>query len=135
VFFLDEPTSGLDPSTSADLIAHLRKLADHTATVVFTTHSVDDLRACDRVVFMARGGHVAFVGPVDAALDTSRSIRSPTSSVASRRRRRDAAAARRRRIDERDRHSRRAAAPVAGALTQWAVLTPTLRGDVRSATP
>jgi len=68
-FFLDEPTSGLDPSTSADLVAHLRKLANHSATVVFTTHSVEDLASCDRVVFMARGGHVAFVGPVDAALE------------------------------------------------------------------
>jgi ABC-type multidrug transport system ATPase subunit len=69
VFFLDEPTSGLDPSTSADLVAHLRKLADQSATVVFTTHSIDDLESCDRVVFMANGGRVAFVGPMDAALE------------------------------------------------------------------
>src|SRR3954469_12953849 len=68
VFFLDEPTSGLDPSTSADLIAHLRKLADRSVTVVFTTHSVEDLAVCDRVVFMARGGRVGFVGTVGAAL-------------------------------------------------------------------
>jgi len=46
VFFLDEPTSGLDPSTSAELIGHLRHLADHSSTVVFTTHSVDDLGQC-----------------------------------------------------------------------------------------
>ena len=45
VFFLDEPTSGLDPATSAELIAHLRELADRSATVVFTTHSVDGPRA------------------------------------------------------------------------------------------
>ena len=43
VFFLDEPTSGLDPVTSAELIARLRQLADRSATVVFTTHSVEDL--------------------------------------------------------------------------------------------
>ena len=67
VFFLDEPTSGLDPSTSADLIAHLRTLADRSATVVFTTHSVEDLAQCDRVVFMAHGGRVGFVGTVDEA--------------------------------------------------------------------
>jgi ABC-type multidrug transport system ATPase subunit len=69
VFFLDEPTSGLDPATSADLISHLRKLADRTATVVFTTHSVADLDLCDRIVFMARGGRVGFVGTVDDALE------------------------------------------------------------------
>ena len=54
VFFLDEPTSGLDPVTSAELIDRLRQLADRSATVVFTTHSVDDLARCDRVVFLTR---------------------------------------------------------------------------------
>ena len=68
VFFLDEPTSGLDPATSAELIAHLRELADRSVTVVFTTHSVADLALCDRIVFMARGGRVGFVGTVDEAL-------------------------------------------------------------------
>jgi ABC-type multidrug transport system ATPase subunit len=68
VFFLDEPTSGLDPVASTELIARLRHLADRSATVVFTTHSVDDLAECDRIVFMARGGRVAFVGTVDEAL-------------------------------------------------------------------
>jgi ABC-type multidrug transport system ATPase subunit len=69
VFFLDEPTSGLDPVTSAELIAHLRRLADRSATVVFTTHSLDDLALCDRIVFMTRGGRVGFVGTVDDALE------------------------------------------------------------------
>ena len=68
-FFLDEPTSGLDPATSAELIGHLRELADQSATVVFTTHSVEDLGLCDRVVFMAGGGRVGFVGTVDEALE------------------------------------------------------------------
>jgi ABC-type multidrug transport system ATPase subunit len=69
VFFLDEPTSGLDPVTSAELIDRLRQLADRSATVVFTTHSVDDLARCDRVVFLTRHGRVGFVGTVDEALD------------------------------------------------------------------
>ncbi len=69
VFFLDEPTSGLDPLTSAELIGRLRRLADRSATVVFTTHSTDDLEQCDRVVFMTRGGRVAFVGALDEAFD------------------------------------------------------------------
>jgi len=69
VFFLDEPTSGLDPITSAELIARLRQLADRSATVVFTTHSVDDLAECDRVVFMARGGRLGFAGTVEQALE------------------------------------------------------------------
>jgi ABC-type multidrug transport system ATPase subunit len=69
VLFLDEPTSGLDPATSAELIAHLREFADRSATVVFTTHSVADLALCDRVVFLARGGRVGFVGTVDEAVE------------------------------------------------------------------
>jgi ABC-type multidrug transport system ATPase subunit len=68
VFFLDEPTSGLDPITSTEIVAHLRHLADRSATVVFTTHSVEDLAWCDRIVFMTRGGRVGFIGTVDEAL-------------------------------------------------------------------
>jgi ABC-type multidrug transport system ATPase subunit len=69
VFFLDEPTSGLDPLTSAELTTRLRQLADRSATVVFTTHSIDDLGLCDRIVFLARGGSVGFVGTIDEALE------------------------------------------------------------------
>jgi ABC-type multidrug transport system ATPase subunit len=69
VFLLDEPTSGLDPFTSAELVGRLRELADRTATVVFTTHSIDDLAQCDRVVFLTGRGRVGFVGTVDEALE------------------------------------------------------------------
>jgi ABC-type multidrug transport system ATPase subunit len=68
VFFLDEPTSGLDPITSAELLVQLRDMADRTATVVFTTHSVADLEQCDRIIFMTRGGRAGFVGTLDEAL-------------------------------------------------------------------
>jgi ABC-type multidrug transport system ATPase subunit len=68
VFFLDEPTSGLDPATDAELINVLRGLARRGATVVFTTHAVQDLAACDRVVFLATGGLLAFEGPLELAL-------------------------------------------------------------------
>jgi ABC-type multidrug transport system ATPase subunit len=68
VFFLDEPTSGLDPATGAELLRVLRGLADGGSTVVFTTHAVHDLARCDRVVFLARNGHLAFAGTVPEAL-------------------------------------------------------------------
>src|SRR5207249_11953171 len=51
VQFLDEPTSGLDPAISAGLLQNLRHLADLGATVMLTTHAVQDLHACDRVLF------------------------------------------------------------------------------------
>ena len=69
VFFLDEPTSGLDPVTGAEIVSRLRHLADRSATVVFTTHSVEDLAECDRIVCMAAGGRVAFVGTLGEALE------------------------------------------------------------------
>jgi ABC-type multidrug transport system ATPase subunit len=69
VFFLDEPTSGLDPITSDELVTRLRDLANRSATVMFTTHSVEDLAQCDRIVCMARGGRAAFVGPLAEALE------------------------------------------------------------------
>lgn len=68
VFFLDEPTSGLDPATGAELLRLLRRLSDGGATVVLTTHSVQDLAYCDRVVFLARGGHLAYYGTLADAL-------------------------------------------------------------------
>jgi ABC-type multidrug transport system ATPase subunit len=69
VLFLDEPTSGLDPATSAGLLANLRRLADLGATIVLTTHAVQDLTSCGRVLFLASGGRLAFAGSVAAALD------------------------------------------------------------------
>lgn len=67
VFFLDEPTSGLDPATAAELMRLLRQLADGGTTVLLTTHAVEDLHTCDRIVFLARGGRLAFVGTPDEA--------------------------------------------------------------------
>jgi len=62
LLFLDEPTSGLDPGNEDQLTALLRTLADGGRTVVVATHSLVTLEQCDRVLFLARGGHVAFYG-------------------------------------------------------------------------
>jgi len=67
VFFLDEPTSGLDPATGAELMRQLRRLSDTGRTVVLTTHTPDDIAICDKVVFLARDGHLAFVGTPEEA--------------------------------------------------------------------
>lgn len=65
-FFLDEPTSGLDPSTAADVMRLVRRLTQHGVTVVLTTHEPAGIDQCDRVVFLARDGHLAFAGTPDA---------------------------------------------------------------------
>src|SRR3954470_95128 len=67
LFFLDEPTSGLDPSTAADVMRLLRGLSQRGVTVVLTTHEPAGIDRCDRVVFLARDGHLAFTGsPAEA---------------------------------------------------------------------
>ena len=67
LFFLDEPTSGLDPSTAADVMRLLRRLSRRGVTVVLTTHEPAAIDQCDRVVFLARDGHLAFTGsPAEA---------------------------------------------------------------------
>ncbi|PBC58225.1 ABC transporter ATP-binding protein [Rhodococcus sp. ACPA1] len=67
LFFLDEPTSGLDPSTAADVMRLLRRLSRRGVTVVLTTHEPAGIDRCDRVVFLARDGHLAFTGsPTEA---------------------------------------------------------------------
>jgi ABC-type multidrug transport system ATPase subunit len=67
VFFLDEPTSGLDPATARDVLRLLRRLAGAGTTIVLTTHSPTDIDLCDRIVFLARDGYLAFVGtPAEA---------------------------------------------------------------------
>ncbi len=67
LFFLDEPTSGLDPSTAADVMRLLRRLSQRGITVVLTTHEPAGIDRCDRVVFLARDGHLAFTGSPAAA--------------------------------------------------------------------
>lgn len=67
LFFLDEPTSGLDPATAADVMRLLRRLARRGVTVVLTTHEPAGIDKCDRVIFLARDGHLAFTGTPRAA--------------------------------------------------------------------
>ncbi|KUI22832.1 ABC transporter ATP-binding protein [Mycobacterium sp. GA-1285] len=67
LLLLDEPTSGLDPSTAADVMRLLRRLSQRGVTVVLTTHEPAGIDGCDRVVFLARDGHLAFTGsPAEA---------------------------------------------------------------------
>ncbi|BBY04638.1 hypothetical protein MSEO_51370 [Mycobacterium seoulense] len=67
LFFLDEPTSGLDPSTAAEVMRLLRRLSRRGVTVILTTHEPAGIDRCDRVVFLARDGHLAFTGSPAAA--------------------------------------------------------------------
>jgi ABC-type multidrug transport system ATPase subunit/pSer/pThr/pTyr-binding forkhead associated (FHA) protein len=68
LFFLDEATSGLDPGTELQMMRLLRGLADEGHTVLLVTHATKNVALCDQVIFLARGGYLAYYGPPDAAL-------------------------------------------------------------------
>jgi ABC-type multidrug transport system ATPase subunit len=62
VCFLDEPTSGLDPSAATELVDYMRRMAASGSTVVFTTHSVEDIERSHHVVVIAPGGRLVATG-------------------------------------------------------------------------
>ncbi len=68
LFFLDEATSGLDPGTENRLMRLLRQLADSGQTIVLITHATKNVMLCDQVIFLAKGGRLAYYGPPDQAL-------------------------------------------------------------------
>ena len=68
LFFLDEPSSGLDPGTETALMQLMRRLADQGRTIILITHATKNVLLADKVVFLARGGHLAWFGPPDEAL-------------------------------------------------------------------
>lgn len=68
LFFLDEATSGLDPGTEVQMMRLLRKLADQGRTILLITHATKNVMMCNMVVFLAKGGRVAYFGPPEQAL-------------------------------------------------------------------
>ena len=69
LLYLDEPASGLDPGTERNLMNTLRAMSDSGKTVILVTHSTLQLKQCDKIVFMGRGGNCCYFGSYDDALD------------------------------------------------------------------
>jgi ABC-2 type transport system ATP-binding protein len=64
--FLDEPTAGMDPHARATTWAMIRELSGRGATVLLTTHAMDEAEhLCDRVAIIDHGRVVASGSPVD----------------------------------------------------------------------
>jgi ABC-2 type transport system ATP-binding protein len=75
---LDEPTTGLDPSSSESIYHILEDLKANGATILLTTHLMNDVdRLCDHVVFINHGCKVEEGSP--AALKSKHSL--PTIEV------------------------------------------------------
>ena len=66
VLLLDEPTTGLDPRSKLDVQNFVRELREvHDATIIITTHDMDEAEAlCDRVAIIDQGRIVA-LGTID----------------------------------------------------------------------
>jgi ABC-2 type transport system ATP-binding protein len=61
VLLLDEPTTGLDPRSKLDVQTFIEEVRDtHDATIVLTTHDLDEAeRLCDRIALINDGRVVA----------------------------------------------------------------------------
>lgn len=68
LLFLDEPSSGLDPETERSLMTSLRGMANSGKTIMLVTHSTLQLKMCDKIVFMGKGGNLCFCGSYEDAL-------------------------------------------------------------------
>lgn len=65
IAILDEPTSGLDPQSTASFLALIDELRSDGATVLLSSHLLDQVqRICDRVALF-NAGRIALTGRVD----------------------------------------------------------------------
>ena len=69
LFFLDEPTSGLDPGLARRVTQIIRVMAEEHSTVVVISPDAEGIQAADRLVLLASGGKVAYIGPPQQALE------------------------------------------------------------------
>ena len=64
IIFLDEPTTGLDPQARRNLWDLIRGLQQRGATVIITTHYMDEAEIlCDRVAIMDSGKIISLASP------------------------------------------------------------------------
>ncbi len=63
LYLLDEPTVGLDPVLRRDLWVLFRSLCDRGATLLVSSHVMDEAARCDQVVLLRDGGIVSHSTP------------------------------------------------------------------------
>ena len=60
LIFLDEPTVAVDPQSRNSIIDGIRRLRDDGATIVYTTHYMEEVEIlCDRVIILDKGKIIA----------------------------------------------------------------------------
>ena len=65
LIFLDEPTVAVDPQSRNNILYGIKKLRDNGATIVYTTHYMEEVEIiCDRVIILDKGKILA-TGTID----------------------------------------------------------------------
>ncbi len=65
LIFLDEPTVAVDPQSRNNILDGIKKLRDNGATIVYTTHYMEEVEMlCDRVIILDKGKILA-IGTTD----------------------------------------------------------------------
>ena len=60
LIFLDEPTVAVDPQSRNNILEDIKKLRDDGATIVYTTHYMEEVEIlCDRVIILDKGNIIA----------------------------------------------------------------------------
>lgn len=60
LIFLDEPTVAVDPQSRNNILNDIKKLRDHGATIIYTTHYMEEVEElCDRVIILDNGKIIA----------------------------------------------------------------------------
>ena len=56
LIFLDEPTVAVDPQSRNNILEGIKKLRDNGATIVYTTHYMEEVEIlCDRIIILDKG--------------------------------------------------------------------------------
>lgn len=72
LIFLDEPTVAVDPQSRNNILDGIKKLRDNGATIVYTTHYMEEVEIiCDRVIILDKGKLLA-TGTTDELKELAR---------------------------------------------------------------
>ena len=60
IIFLDEPTVAVDPQSRNNILDGIKKLRDNGATIVYTTHYMEEVEIlCDQIIILDKGKIIA----------------------------------------------------------------------------
>ena len=60
LIFFDEPTVAVDPQSRNNILNGIKKLRDNGATIVYTTHYMEEVETlCDRIIILDKGNILA----------------------------------------------------------------------------